>query len=155
MVVGASDTGLSCLEALLTGARHRGTHYTHLALVSPTGIACAGGSGGGGGSPPGCCGPYSPGALARLGLGASVSVVEGALVGLDRREKAVLLDSGAVLPYDLLLVTTGLQVGRERGRSGKGPCHCWLGEGAMHSSLAARGGQRPPQCCGDVFAMYG
>jgi hypothetical protein len=106
VLAGASDTSLGCLEALLTGVRHRGTLYTHVTLASSGGIAGAGDT-----SWAGCGAGYAPEALAGLGVGASAAVVEGALVGLDRRERLALLGGGGALPYDLLAVATGLRVG--------------------------------------------
>jgi NADH dehydrogenase FAD-containing subunit len=50
--------------------------------------------------------------VARLGLHASVSTVDSHLVALDAQQQLLMLADGGHLPYDLLAVTTGLQVCR-------------------------------------------
>jgi hypothetical protein len=48
--------------------------------------------------------------VARMGLQAAVTIVDGQLASLDTANKLVGLDDGSQLPYDLLVVATGLQV---------------------------------------------
>ena len=47
---------------------------------------------------------------AGIGLEASVTIVDGHMVALDTTQKLIQLADGSQLTYDLLLVTTGLQV---------------------------------------------
>jgi NADH dehydrogenase FAD-containing subunit len=96
VVLGASETGLAALEQLLL---HPALEFTSLTLVAPGGLH-------GARSP----GPYCPALLARLALDTRVVVLPGRAVGLDRGQRLVQLESGALVPYDLLLLATGLQV---------------------------------------------
>jgi hypothetical protein len=48
--------------------------------------------------------------VARMGLQAAVTIVDGQMASLDTAQKLVGLDDGSQLPYDLLVVATGLQV---------------------------------------------
>lgn len=105
--MGASDTGLACIEALLTSPRHSCTSYTYLTLLSPGGVG--GSSSRAGQKSFDCC--YSRGVLARLGVEGAVAVVDGALAAVDREARVVVLQDGGEVPYDLLVTVTGLQVG--------------------------------------------
>lgn len=48
--------------------------------------------------------------LAKLGLDARVSIIDAEMVGLDRASRLLELSDGSQLPFDVLLVTCGLQV---------------------------------------------
>jgi len=93
VVVGSSDTGMAAVEALLT-SRH--LRFDDVTLVSPGGAEALGKAG---------TTPW----LDRIGLEGSVAVVEGTVVGLDRNERAVGLEDGRALPYDVLVLAPGLQ----------------------------------------------
>lgn len=125
VIVGASDTGLSCLESLLTDARHAAAAFTHLTLLSPGGLAplsaaadAAAAAGVSGLGAQQIATPhYPPAILSKLGLEGSVAVVDGVAAGLDREARLVVLGDGRALPYDILVIATGLQV-----RGGPGSC---------------------------------
>jgi len=95
VIVGASDTGLACAEALLTSPRHRHTAFINLTLLSPGGLASAAAAAS-------TCHPP--------GLEGFVTLVDGMLAGVDRNERVAVLRDGSVLRFDLLVLTTGLQV---------------------------------------------
>ncbi|GBF89012.1 hypothetical protein Rsub_01511 [Raphidocelis subcapitata] len=112
VVVGASDTGLSCLETLLTAPCHRGTLFTHLTLLSPGGLAAAAAAAAAAASTAAVAAAparFSPEALARLGLEGAVADVDGALAAIDRERRVAVLEDGRELPYDVLALATGLQ----------------------------------------------
>lgn len=111
VIVGASDTGLSCLEALLTGPRHRGTLFTHLALLSPGGLAAAAASAASGPLAASALGRFALETLERLRLQGLVADVDGTLGAIDTERRVAVLQDGRELPYDVLAIATGLQVG--------------------------------------------
>ena len=64
---------------------------------------------------------YTAGVVARLGLEARVTILDAELVGLDTKQRTVQIhgeEGESQLPYDLLLVTSGLQE-QTRGRVGE------------------------------------
>jgi hypothetical protein len=100
VIAGASETGLACLERLLCQPHVR---FTSITLLAPGGAASSLG---------GVACQFTASRVARMGLQASVTVIDGHMVGLDTAERLVLLADGGRVPYDVLAVTTGLQVGR-------------------------------------------
>jgi hypothetical protein len=96
VIAGASQTALSCLEQLLL---QRHTSFNSLTLLAPGGVPVGGVA---------CT--YTAGLVARMGLQAAVTIVDGQMASLDTAQKLVGLDDGSQLPYDLLVVATGLQV---------------------------------------------
>lgn len=96
VVAGASQTGLACLERLLLQPH---TRFTSITLLAPGGIHTDS-----------IAGQLSAAHLARLGLHANVTVVDSHLVALDTQQQLLALADGQQLPYDLLAVTTGVQV---------------------------------------------
>ena len=101
--MGASECGLAAVEALLL---HQTLAINYVTLLAPGGIAVGG---------PAC--EYTAGLVARLGLEAPrVTVLDGELVGIDVQQRIAQLGGGEgddggtrALPYDLLLVASGLQ----------------------------------------------
>lgn len=55
--------------------------------------------------------------IARLGLHASITTVDSHMVALDTQQQLLVLADGGQLQYDLLAVTTGLQVRAATGSS--------------------------------------
>ncbi|XP_066532406.1 cilia- and flagella-associated protein 61 isoform X2 [Hoplias malabaricus] len=103
VVVGASDTGLAFLEALVFCPHLR---FNNLTLISTHGLP----------------GPsrdntaflttthcYSERDLALLSLRSWVSVVTGKMMAIDRNSKHVQVSEGRIVPYDHLILTTGQQ----------------------------------------------
>jgi len=103
VVVGASDCGLSFLESLLSiphllfnsltllapgGLEYHHAH--HLPLVAGTAA-------------------YSHQELRRIMLELRVRILDSRMVQIDREQKCCILHDGSMLPYDYLVVATGLQ----------------------------------------------
>lgn len=103
VVVGASDCGLSFLESLLSiphllfnsltllapgGLEYHHAH--HLPLVAGTAA-------------------YSHQELRRIMLELRVRILDSRMVHIDRQQKCCILHDGSMLPYDYLVVATGLQ----------------------------------------------
>lgn len=105
VVVGASDTGLSMLETICAKSHLR---FNNLTLVSPHGLPNVTTD-----RPSdnflSSTHAYSASDLQQVALETWVNVVEDRMVAIDREEKVLQLESGAVLPYDTLVLTLGLQ----------------------------------------------
>jgi hypothetical protein len=135
VVVGASDTGLAFLEAIVLNPD---LHCTSVTLVAPEGLPTGRprgpspgalvAAGAGAASPAGAgagasaaeddelshsflpASPFYDAAhLARLGLGTRVRVVRDRVAGFDAAAQSLRLLSGASLPYDALVLATGLR----------------------------------------------
>lgn len=105
VVVGASDTGLSFIETLLS---NRYLNFTNIYLLAPGGISyyhiqsdrenlkSASTS-------------YTLREMTRLLLESRVTVIDGRVVEIDRDEKRVILHDDSMLKYDTLILAMGLQ----------------------------------------------
>ena len=94
--MGASETGLSCLEHLLL---QRNCSFSNLTLLAPGGIR--------NGS---IASQFTAARVARLGLHANATLVDSHMVAVDAQEQVIMLADGGQLPYDLLAVASGMQV---------------------------------------------
>jgi len=109
VVVGASDCGLSALQSLVLLPY---LHFTRLTLLAVGGVptltndvktdALSGTNVNGG-----PCG-YTKRTLDQLNFRTSVNIVDARMVAIDREGKAVMLDDDTVIPYDRLVLATGL-----------------------------------------------
>ena len=104
VVVGASDTGISFIESLLTNMCLR---FTNIYLLAPGGLPYyhiksdfqnmrASST------------SYSLPELVRLMLESRVTVINGRLTEVDREEKQIKLHDDSMLKYDILVLTMGL-----------------------------------------------
>lgn len=96
VIAGASETGLSCLEHLLL---QPDVTFTNLTLLAPGGIRSDD-----------VASQSTAARVACLGLHANITMVDSHMVALETDEQLLMLADGEQLPYDLLAVTTGLQV---------------------------------------------
>lgn len=101
IVVGASDTGLSCLETLLMVPY---LNFTCITLVSMAGVPD-------GVETPGLInsGPYNSLRLQQLCLDRRIRIIKGRFSALDREKKSIELIDGTILFYDYLVLATGRQ----------------------------------------------
>ena len=109
VVVGASDSGLSILQSLVLLPY---LHFTRLTLLAVGGIpvlddAAPADGLGGASTTGGPCG-FSKRTLEQLNFPSSVRIVDARMVAIDRDGHAVMLDDDTVLPYDRLVLATGL-----------------------------------------------
>ena len=109
VVVGASDTGLSTLQSLVLLPY---LHFTRLTLLAVGGIPNLNSSApadglGGVSTTGGPCG-FTKKTLEQLNFQSTVRIVDARMVAIDREGKAVMLDDDTVLPYDRLVLATGL-----------------------------------------------
>lgn len=105
VVVGASDTGISFIEALLSITY---LHFTNIILVAP------------GGLPhhnvarkrsnlKATSTSYTYRELKKLMLESRVTVIDSRMTDIDRSDKNIILNDGRVVPYDTLVLSMGIQ----------------------------------------------
>lgn len=104
VVVGASDTGVSFIESLLSV---RYVNFPHITLLAPGGIRSihalseytqlkASST------------SYTLVELRNLLLDSRITVLDARMVDIKRKDKSIKLDKQAILPYDVLVLTLGL-----------------------------------------------
>lgn len=105
VVIGASDTGISFVEALLTITYLK---FTNITLIAPGGL-------------PHHNLPtkqsnfktqstsYTNEELQKLMLESRITVLNARMTDIDRSDKNVILDDGRVIPYDTLVLSMGIQ----------------------------------------------
>lgn len=105
VVVGASDTGISFVEALLSISY---LNFTNITLISPGGLPHH--------HVPDKKGnlkaystSYTHEELKKLMLEARIQVIDSRVVDIDRSDKNVILNDSFVVPYDTLVLTMGIQ----------------------------------------------
>lgn len=103
-MIGASDTGISFVEALLTITY---LQFTNITLIAPGGL-------------PHHHLPckktnlktqstsYTNEELQKLMLESRITVLDARMTDIDRNDKNVVLDDGKVVPYDTLVLTMGI-----------------------------------------------
>ena len=104
LVVGASDTGISFIESLLS---IREIRFSYLTLLAPGGLLTMN-----------CkdfpdllkalSSNYTFQEIKNLMLDARVNVLDAKMVSLDKKAKKIMLDKKVFLPYDILVCTVGL-----------------------------------------------
>jgi len=101
VVVGSSDTGISLLHTLLSIPH---LFFASLILLTPGKLESDG-------SAPITTqnAAYNHGELRRLMLSKRVRLIDARMIALDREQRVVLLPDKSMLPYDTLVLTTGLQ----------------------------------------------
>ena len=105
VVVGASDTGLSAIESLVVSTPY--LHFSNITLISPEGLPSRAPDRTRGFLPHNL--NYTERLLSQLALGASISVLPTKVMMIDRDLQAVMLGDGSVLPYEKLVLATGMQ----------------------------------------------
>jgi len=103
--VGASDTGISFVEALLSISY---LYFTKITLISPGGLPhhhCPDKNG----NLKAYSTSYTFEELKKLMLEARIEVIDSRVTDIDRSDKNVILHDGKVVPYDTLVLTMGIQ----------------------------------------------
>ncbi|GMI01226.1 hypothetical protein TrST_g7007 [Triparma strigata] len=101
VVVGASTAGISFIETLLFTPY---LNFTNISLVSPGGLNLDSGDN----TMLAKDEDYpSPGRMVGLGLQNKIRIADASLLELDREAKAIVLSDESILPYDVLILTTG------------------------------------------------
>lgn len=105
VVVGASDTGISFVEALLSISY---LHFTNITMIAPGGLPHH--------HVPEKKGnlkaystSYTAEELKKLMLESRIHVLDARMVDIDRSDKNIILDDGKVVPYDTLVLAMGIQ----------------------------------------------
>lgn len=104
VVVGSSDTGISFIESLLM---IRDVNFTNITLLAPGGLVTmhvksqkdylrAASTN------------YSLEELRNLMIDARTTVLDAKMVKLDKKEKRILIDKNAYIPFDILVLSVGL-----------------------------------------------
>ena len=113
VLVGSSATALSFLETLLL---HPDKHYSSITLLSKDGLAAGTAAAGDARTADGRSAHFLPSNLRfdqawldRLSISSRVRIVRNTLVDLNVAQRTCILADGAILPYDVLVLTPGLQ----------------------------------------------
>lgn len=104
VVVGASDTGISFIEALLA-VSYLG--FSNVTLVAPGGLPHAHLATRAANLRT-CSTSYTWREMRKLMLESRVTVVDSRAVDIDRADKHVILNDGRVVPYDTLVLAMGI-----------------------------------------------
>jgi len=102
--VGASDTGISTIESLIT---IKNLNFTNLTLLAPGGLITMNVENQYDMIKPASTN-YTLKELKSLMLEARVTVMDAKMVKIDKHNKKIHIDKDAVMSYDLLVVTVGL-----------------------------------------------
>lgn len=104
IVVGASDTGISTIESLIT---IKNLNFTNLTLLAPGGLITMNADSQYDMTKPASTN-YTLREMKNLMLEARVTVMDAKMVKIDKHNKKIHIDKDAVMSYDLLVVTVGL-----------------------------------------------
>jgi NADH dehydrogenase FAD-containing subunit len=104
IVVGASDTGISTIESLIT---IKNLNFTNLTLLAPGGLITMNANSQYDMTKPASTN-YTLREMKNLMLEARVTVMDAKMVKIDKHNKKIHIDKDAVMSYDLLVVTVGL-----------------------------------------------
>lgn len=142
VVVGASDAGLALLESLVYKPH---LHFTNLTLVSRHGLPSGDDLG-----PLSSSLAYSSRDCKQTALPNWVNIVSGVTTTIRRDKKQIELEDGAIVPYDYLALTPGLQYGAPapdivlpsqaftvNDKTDASALLDWLGQGHLHSDEPA------------------
>ncbi|GMH79437.1 hypothetical protein TL16_g08145 [Triparma laevis f. inornata] len=114
VVVGGSTAGITFIETLLFTPY---LNFTNISLVSPGGLNV----GGGGNTMLVGDEDYpSAGRIVGLGLQNKIRIADASLLELDREAKAIVLSDESILPYDVLILTTGRSDASQKKIGGAG-----------------------------------
>jgi len=105
VVVGASDAGLSFVESLLS---LKYIHFTNIFLLAPGGFSYSNHSDTLM-NVKACSTSYSPEEIKSLMLESRVHVLNDRMIDIYREQKSIIISKDSLLPYDLLVITVGLQ----------------------------------------------
>jgi NADH dehydrogenase FAD-containing subunit len=104
VVVGASDTGISLIESLIS---IKSLNFTNLTLLAPGGLITMNSTSQFDMIKPASTN-YSMRELKNLMLEARVTVMDAKMIKSDKQSKKIHLDKNALLSYDILVSTVGL-----------------------------------------------
>lgn len=106
VVVGASDAGISFIEALLSLSY---LHFTNITLIAPGGLPHHNAADEPASNLKASSTSYTNDELARLMLETRVRVINARMVDINRADKHIILQDERMVPYDTLVLTMGLQ----------------------------------------------
>mmetsp|Transcript_30453 Transcript_30453/g.49252 ORF Transcript_30453/g.49252 Transcript_30453/m.49252 type:complete len:1212 (+) Transcript_30453:94-3729(+) len=104
VVVGASDAGISFIEKLIMTPY---LDFKSITLVSPGGVPSGAAQGETSFVASSYC--YTRTEYMQLAVSSKIRVVDAKMINIDRKRKTILLPAGFVIPYDILVLSTGLQ----------------------------------------------
>jgi len=103
-VVGASDTGISLIESLMT---IRDVNFTSLTLLAPGGLITMNVQESSE-MLKSTSTNYTLNEIRNLMLESRITVIDAKMMRLDKKGKKITLDKNSILPYDVLITTVGL-----------------------------------------------
>lgn len=106
VVVGASDAGISFIEALLSLSY---LHFTNITLIAPGGLPHHNAADEPASNLKASSTSYTNDELARLMLETRVRVINARMVDINRADKHIILQDERMVPYDTLVLAMGLQ----------------------------------------------
>jgi len=108
VIIGGSSCALSLIESLIFTPY---LNFTNITLVSPSGIGLEYIEPDGPAFLPVDMDSPNKTRLLSMGLAAHIRIIRSAMVDMDIESKAIMLPDSKIVPYDVLVLTTGLQDG--------------------------------------------